>query len=392
MHNFTLRHRDRGVPILPDMKIGFDAKRAFFNRSGLGNYSRSTIGLLCRYAPHNEYVLFSPRRGSSAGYTAPTGTRTLYPCGAAARVPSLWRSYAMSGSIKRGGVELYHGLSNELPRDIKRAAVRSVVTIHDLIFERFPELYKPADRWLYRSKYRDSCLRADRIIAISLQTKADLVDLWGMPPEKIDVVYQGCDPMFYDAVTTARMEEVKRRYNLPPRFILSVGTIEERKNLMLTLRALTILGPHSDVDLVACGRQTAYAAEIKEYARKHSLAERVHLLDGVDFADLPVIYRLSEVSVYASLFEGFGIPILESLASGIPVITTRGGVFPETGGGGCLYVDPHSVDEMTGALQSILAGGELKAGLVQKGLQHAALFGEERIATNLEEVYRKVLA
>lgn len=370
------------------MRIGFDAKRVFFNRSGLGAYSRDSVELLSRYCPGHEYLLFSPKEGNPVGFAVPEGVRTLYPEGVSRRFSSLWRSYAMSGSLRRAGLDIYHGLSNELPADIRRSGVRSVVTIHDLIFVRYPRLYRPADRWLYTRKYAGSCRNADRIIAISGQTRNDLMEFWGVPSEKIDVVYQGCNPIFYDRADEGERRRVRMKYGLPGHYLLSVGTVEERKNLLLAVRAIAENG--LDTELVVCGRRTPYADRVESYAAGHGLADRIHFLTGVETSDLPALYQMADALVYASLFEGFGIPILEGLNSGIPVITTRGGVFAETGGDACLYVDPASTEEMADAIGRALGDTALRAELAERGYRHAARFRQEHIAANLMRVYQSL--
>jgi glycosyltransferase involved in cell wall biosynthesis len=371
------------------MKIGFDAKRLFFNGSGLGVYSRSTLDVLLKYAPMNEYTLFSPREGNRYGFEVPGNVNVVLPGGMASRFGSLWRSYAMGGAIRRSGVDIYHGLSAELPADIRRAKVRSVVTIHDLIFVHHPQLYKPIDRYLYTKKYGRSCREADRIIAISKLTADELVRFWKIPASRIDVVYQGCNPVFEHRATEQCKMEVRERYRLPAEYILSVGSIEPRKNLLLTVKAMAErrLGG----DFVACGRHTPYADEIMDYARQHGIADRVHLRHDVTFDDLPAIYQMAEVFVYPSFYEGFGIPILEAFNSRVPVITTRGGVFPETGGDACIYIDPHSPKEMTEAIRNVRLNGPLREEMITRGLGHAALFSESAIAGNLMAVYDSVL-
>ena len=370
------------------MIIGFDAKRLFFNGSGLGNYSRDTVTILSRHMPDDKLVLFSPRPGNRYGFVLPPNAETYCPTGLSARFPSLWRSYAMARDIRRNRIDIYHGLSNELPADIRRSGARSVVTIHDLIFVRMPELYKPIDRLLYTRKYRRSCQNADRIIAISLQTRDDLVNVWGIDPAKIDVVYQGCSPIFYAAADAEHKAAVRTRYRLPERYILSVGTIEPRKNLMLTVKAMAM--GNLNIDLVACGRRTPYADQIEQYAREKGIAHRVHLLSEVKFTDLPAIYQMSQVMVYASFYEGFGLPILEGLNSGIPVITSQGGVFPETGGDAALYVDPYNAEAMLDALQRTLGDTALRETMIRKGYQYAQHFREAQIAQNLLGVYQKL--
>ena len=371
------------------MRIGFDGKRAFFNGTGLGNYSRSTVRILAEQRPENEYVLFSPKAGSRVGFVPPEGVSTLLPGPFGRLLPSVWRSYGMASAIRRSGVELYHGLSHELPCDIGRAGVRSVVTVHDLIFVRRPELYKPFDRAIYTRKYRRSCRQADRIIAISRQTRDDLIELWSIDPQKIDVVYQGCSPIFCRRVGEEQREAVRRKYDLPGEYLLSVGSIEARKNLMLTVQAMA--ERRLDIRLVAVGRRTPYSDSILRYAEEKGISDRIRFIHNAAFEDLPAIYQMSRLLVYVSFYEGFGIPILEAFSSGIPVITTRGGVFAETGGDAACYVDPCSVAEMGDALDRILSDEELRQGMIARGLVHAERFSEPRIASDLMRVYEKTL-
>lgn len=371
------------------MKIGFDAKRAYSNFSGLGNYSRSTIELLVGHYPEHEYLLFSPCREGRSSYHAPAGCRVVNPGPVGSFSPSMWRSCFLGGDIRRAGIDLFHGLSNELPMNIRLSGARSIVTIHDLIFVRFPELYGLANASLYKMKYRLSCDNADRIIAISRQTKNDLVKLWGIPEEKIDIVYQGCDKSFTVPASEEKKEEVRRKYDLPQRYILSVGTVEERKNLMLTVRAMA--GGGIDTDLVVCGRQTPYADTIRSYARQRGILDRIHFIGGLSFSDLPAIYQMSEVFVYASVYEGFGIPILEALNSGVPVITTEGGVFVETGGDACRYIDPKNVEDMAAAIKELLRDTALRQEMIAKGRAHAQNFSDDKIAANIMAVYDKVM-
>lgn len=371
------------------MKIGYDAKRLFFNRSGLGNYSRSLVEQMSRYYPGDDYVLFTPKPGNPCGFKIPEGMGVVYPGDFfSRRLSSLWRSLRMGGAIRRQGIELFHGLSNELPADIRRSGARSVVTLHDIIFVHMPELYKPADRRLYTRKYRSSCFHADRVIAISLQTKNDLVNLWKVPEEKIDVVYQGCNPVFYEPASEAAKAAVRTKYNLPERYILSVGTIEERKNLMLTVEAM--IHGKIDVDLVACGRATPYADKIREFARKNGILDRLHFFHDVTFAELPAFYQMAELLVYASFYEGFGIPILEGFESRIPVITSQGGVFPETGGDAAWYVDPYRVESMVEALQTVLDDPATRSGMIQRGDAYARSFRDEAVAHNIRMAYDKL--
>ena len=172
------------------MKIGFDAKRAFFNPTGLGNYSRTLISSLSNRFPDHEYFLYSPKVSHNGLFSADTNNLQLrIPAGLIAKLaPALWRSYGMNRTLKQDKLDLYHGLSHELPAGIKKTKIPSVVTIHDLIYLRYPKYYPAMDRWVYDKKFRHSCRVADRIIAVSEQTRRDLIEFFNVIPEKITVI------------------------------------------------------------------------------------------------------------------------------------------------------------------------------------------------------------
>ncbi|MEG1649209.1 MAG: glycosyltransferase family 1 protein [Rikenellaceae bacterium] len=372
------------------IKIGFDAKRIFRNLSGLGNYSRSTVELLAKYHPENEYSLFTAFDENKVEFAIPKGFKVVNPTGIIADVvPSVWRSCNMAHDIRRSRIDIFHGLSNELPFDIRVGGAKSVVTMHDLIFLRYPNLYGKLDRMLYEFKYRKSCNNADMIIAISNQTKNDLIDFWNIQPERIQVIYQGCNSLYYEKASTEVKERVKERYNLPDQYILSVGTIEERKNLMLTLHAIG--EGNIDMPLVACGRWTPYVEKLQEYVAHKGLENKVHFIHDCSLEELPAIYQMATVSVYVSLFEGFGIPILESMNCGTPVITSRGGVFNETGGKAALYVGQYDLEDMIELLKRVISDSAWREELIQNGYKHAANFTDDKIADNLMALYEKMM-
>ncbi len=179
------------------MRIGYDAKRAYYNFSGLGNYSRNIIQLMCRYYPANDYYLYTPGIREGTGDFPPEGVTLRTPSTIfTKKFTSLWRTAGLSKELAGDRLDLYHGLSNELPLNIARTGIRSVVTIHDLIFIRFPGLYPRIDRGIYKQKLRYAVKTADRIIAISEQTRRDLMEYAGASAAKISVVYQSCNPAF----------------------------------------------------------------------------------------------------------------------------------------------------------------------------------------------------
>ncbi len=371
------------------MIIGFDAKRVFHNATGLGNYSRDVLRILHRLRPEHAYLAYTPRPGKMPFELDGERFEVRGPRGLLGRaLPALWRTRGIVRDLRADGVRLFHGLSNELPLGIERSGIASVVTIHDLIFERFPELYPPIDRRIYAAKARSALRRAGLVVAVSEQTKRDLVELYGADPARIRVVYQTCHEAFRGEVPEERLRAVAARYELPPRFLLAVGTIERRKNLLVALRALEKL---PGVLLVAVGRPTPYAEELIAFARAHRLTDRVRLLSGVSTPDLAAMYRLATLALYPSLFEGFGIPIVEALFSGTPVVTTTGGCFVEAGGPGSAYVDPHDADGLRETIARLLEDEGARARMRAAGLRHAARFADEAIADGLFAAYEEAL-
>lgn len=410
------------------MIIGFDGKRAVNNMTGLGNYSRLVIeelGERFRQLRNNDSgagkVQSEPSEGNrKRSFGMHTGRRVatkdwqllvytpkppknprlekiLQLENVAFHLPppqgfqgALWRTFGVTNSLKADGCDIYHGLSNELPLNIRESGVKSVVTIHDLIYRRLPYCYKLPDRLIYDFKYGRSCRNADRIIAISERTKADIVEFYGVDPEKIDVIYQGCADIFRKPVDKKRMEEVRGRLQLPERYIVQVGTIEQRKNLELTLRAMT--GLPQEVGLVIVGRDHhGYKPKMLSLARELGLESRLRWLEGVDFKDLPAIYSLAEVSAYPSRYEGFGIPVIEALNCGTPVVAATGSCLEEAGGDGGLYVSPDSPREMQEALGTLLRDAGKRSEMVAAGKEHVGKFNTPAMTDNILATYRKTL-
>lgn len=371
------------------MRIGFDAKRAFLNRSGLGGYSRNLITALSTNFPQQEYFLYTTRKNPSLFDPAASNMRVCVPGPLLfQRLPSLWRSYALSKRLVKDKIDIYHGLSHEIPFRFPVKKVRSVVTIHDLIFLKFPHLYHDADRYIYEQKFRYACRIADRIIAISRQTANDIMEYFGTDRNKIEVIHQGCHPDFYKALSAVERDEIRAKYELPESYILYVGTIEERKNLLSLVRALH-QGKIS-IPLVVIGKKTSYAREVFKFLDQYN-SVRVLFYDVVRNIDLRGFYQLAAVFVYPSVYEGFGIPILEALASRTPVITSRGGCFSEAGGSATLYVDPLNYEEIAGAILQVLQHSELQEKMAETGYQHAMTLKEENIAGKVMQVYERIL-
>lgn len=378
------------------MRIGFDAKRAAQNRTGLGNYSRFVIRGLSSAFPENDYVAYVPNEERMRYFNEIPRNDNLslrFPkTGLWKRLRSLWRVLGVTRDLNIDGIELYHGLSNELPLNIRKAGCRSVVTIHDIIFLHYPKYYKYFDRKIYNYKFRHACENADRIIAVSEFTKRDIMHYYGIGGTKIDVVYQGCDPVFAKDIPASVLNDVKSRHSLPDRFLLYVGSIEERKNLLLAVKAVASLNVRREkIPVVAVGRRTAYLDKITRYAQEAGIADLLHVFNNVNYEDLPAFYKLATAFVYPSRIEGFGIPMLEAITSGLPAIGCKGSCLEEAGGPSSIYVDPDNVEEMATAIHSIFNNAALRDEMIERGKAFATRFDIVRLSAELYDVYKKVL-
>jgi len=383
------------------MNIAFDAKRAFTNGTGLGHYSRTLITSLAEYYPRHEYFLCTPKATSRFNTSQLHHVYTVTPY----RFPgtlftAAWRSKWVVQDLLRLDIDLYHGLSHEIPVGISKTSIPSVVTIHDLIFERYPKQYKPIDIAIYRKKFRYACTNANRIIAISQQTKDDIIQFYKIPARKIDVCYQACNPAFSITVSAEEKQRVKQQYKLPERYFLYVGSIIERKNLLTICKALHLLKDALDIPLVVIGGDDGnYAQQVKTYIQQNGLDRRVIFLnDDADVkqlpgfkssTDFPAIYQQAECMIYPSIFEGFGIPVLEALCSRIPVITSNVSCLPEAGGEGAWYVNPLDEQQMADAMLQVVQNTTVKQSMIEKGWLHAQRFTPQKCADAVMQVYQK---
>ncbi len=369
------------------LKIGFDAKRFFHNRTGLGNYSRDLIRILSEYAPEIQPVLFNPKPSEHFNEFVPEHARVIMPKKIFyKKFPALWRSKGILQNIKTQSLDIYHGLSGELPIGISRLPVKSIVTIHDLIFMRYPQWYKPWDNFFYRQKFYRTVKEADLIVAISEQTKRDIIRFGQVKPEKIKVIYQGCHRIFKQNYPGQKVKEIKEKYRLPDLFLLYVGTIEPRKNALTIVKALKDL-PYT---LVLAGRQTPYAEKIKNFVQSNGMQERIRFIQHVPQEDLALLYRAAKVFIYPSVFEGFGIPLIEALYSGTPVITNARGVFPETAGPGGIYLkDIYDTQEMKEKIRFAMESDLSEK--TEAGKQFVRRFNDDKLAAQWTETYRSIL-
>ena len=349
------------------MNIAFDAKRAFHNSRGLGNYSRDTIRLLSSFYPENNYLLFNPTDKKNIKCLLAECTREILPDSFLGRLfPSIWRSVGMCHQIRSSGVDIYHGLSQELPWGIQKTGARSVVTMHDAIFMRYPELYSASYRAIFIEKNKYACRVADRIIAISEQTKRDIIKFFDADENKISVVYQGCNNIFRAPISDEAKKLIRKKYNLPKNFLLNVGAIEKRKNVSLIIEAMH--RKQIDAHLVVVGKpDSSYFEEVSAFISKYGLENQVHFIHNAETVDLPAIYNMAEMFIYPSIFE-------------------------ETGGPYSRYINPQDADELGETILDVLNDSMLKNEMKLKGLEFSQKFIDENVSRSLMVVYQSLYA
>lgn len=368
------------------LKIGFDAKRIVRNGTGLGSYGRTLVNDLAQYPLRLN--LYAPDKGCDDLRTQIVERDNIafvYPT--SRHFKSYWRSRGIVADLKRDGIQLFHGLSGELPFGIRKSGIKSVVTIHDLIFLRHPEFYNPIDVQIYKWKFRQTIKEADYIIAISECTKRDILEYGGnlVSEDKITLIYQSCSPRF----NTSQNYKTSNLNSKLGCYVLSVGSIEPRKNTMLALKALHHLP--DDISLVLVGRHTAYTDKLIQYARANGLEHRLHILHGVPDTDLPALYAGAECFVYPSVYEGFGIPIIEAISCGLPVVACTGSCLEEAGGPDSLYVAPNDAIGMANAIRRSLKGADDREERIQRSMDYIRRFSGTDVAGQVVDVYKRVL-
>ena len=373
------------------LHIGFDAKRIVRNGTGLGAYGRTLVNDLAQYPL--QLSLYAPDKGRDDLRTqiiqrpnvAFKYANKPWPFGKA-----YWRSRGIVNDLQRDGVQLYHGLSGELPSGIRNSGIPSVVTIHDLIFLRHPEFYNPIDVKLYTWKFRRTLREATHIIAISECTKRDIIHYGQVPEDKISLIYQSCAQRFGAEPDPVVQQQVSQQYQLPERYILNVGSIESRKNVLQAVQSLLYIP--ADISLVIIGRPTPYTQKVMAYAQRHNLQHRVKVLHGVPDEHLPAIYSMAEVFVYPSVYEGFGIPIIEAIRCGLPVVGCSGSCLEEAGGPDNIYVAPGDVLGMANAIRRSLADADHRDERIQRSQAYIQRFAGIDVAGQVNQLYHQILS
>jgi glycosyltransferase involved in cell wall biosynthesis len=376
------------------MNIGFDAKRLFCNRTGLGNYARNLVRDLQVQFPQHQYQLYTPKIASlvdNLPFQDPSKFTIYLP--SKRSIPALWRSAKIVKDLKINKVGLYHGLSNEIPLGLSRSGIASLVTIHDLIFKTQPQTFPWSERVIYDTKFSYACKHANKIIAISEQTKQDIMAYYGIEERRIDVVYQSCHEVFRNDSAAISKEVLQEQLpQLPQNYFLYVGTIEARKNLKLIIEAYNLDDAQHLLPIVVVGRGGAYKKLCQETIAKYKLQDRFIFLEQVGgVALLQSVYKYASGLVYPSKYEGFGIPIIEAIYSSIPVVTTRNASLPEAAGPHSYYIDDADPEQLLDTLLGLMDVTDEVSLRIKKSYQYAEQnFNPSTIAKEVMRIYQSI--
>ncbi|HLF25223.1 MAG TPA: glycosyltransferase family 1 protein [Anaerolineae bacterium] len=370
------------------MRVCIDVSAAVHRRAGLGRYAQELTAALVEQAAH-DYLAFYHQRGA-AHLVPPIDRLPRLTTALNVRPWRLRTALAYFTGVGMDalfpGVDVFHATEHLLPR-LRR--IRSVFTLHDLIFQFDPGSHKPLNLAFLKTLVPRFLRAANAIITVSECTKRDAIRLYRVPPDKIRVIYEGVDPRFKPIDEAARLDAVRYRYGLPDRFILHVGTLEPRKNLPLLFEALpalaTVHGP-----LVIAGQKGWLYEPIFARVRELGLQKRVVFTGYVSDEDLPALLSAASVLVMPSKYEGFGLPVLEAMACGTPVIASNTSSLPEVGGAAALYAPPDDPRQWVEALTQVLNDVGLRMGLREKGLRQAAKFRWHVAARQTAKVYSAV--
>jgi len=368
-------------------RIGIDYTAAARQRAGIGRYTRELVGALLALESPHQYVIFAATGGlEDGGWRMENGEwkvewRTL-PI-SDDWLARLWHRLRLPVPVEAitGPLDVFYSPDFVLPPT--RRSTRTLLTVHDLSFLHCPEAFVPALRRYLERVVPRSIARADLVLADSAHTRSDIIALLGVPPARVQVLYGGVHPRFRPEAEPREQARLRARYGLGERpYVLSVGTLQPRKNYVRLMRAFTNLKPEeAELQLlIAGGRGWLYQdilAEAEEYG------DRVRTLGFVDEADLPALYRNAALFAFPSLYEGFGFPVLEAMACGVPVVCSNASSLPEVAGDAALLVDPLDADGLSGAMQQALEDAHLRRELVARGLAQAARFTWEQAARQL---------
>lgn len=368
------------------MRIGINAV-TLEKQGGIGTYIINLIKHLEKIDRINEYILYS-NPITADRYTPKEENFFVKSVNELYRIPGFLYLVYFSIELKRRKIELFHGPCFLLP-PVK--VCKYIVTIHDLTFKVYPQMMKGLDSLYYNLFVPLSAKNADVIIADSFNTKKDIIKYLGIDEKKIEVVYPGVDERFSPIQNISQLDNFQRRYNLPANFILTVSTLEPRKNIIRLVNAYHKLKTSLDHKLVIAGAKGWKYSSVFERVKELNLQNSVIFTNYIPDEELPLLYNLADMFVFPSLYEGFGLPVLEAMACGTPVITSNVASLPEVIGEAGLLINPLNENELVNAIYQVLSDKKLSTQLAQKGIKQAKLFSWEKSALEIKKIYERIL-
>lgn len=364
------------------------SRQASYRQAGVSRYIQHLAAALPEVAPEDQFVLFSrseiatERAGCSAVSVVESRWPTEHPL---ARIA--WEQLVGPGAARQQRLDVLHAPVNVGPF---LGRTPTVVTVHDLAFMIYPEQYPAAKRHYLRLMTSLSVRRASRVIAVSEATARDVEQYLRVPANRISAIPNGVDPSMAPVDDPRRQAELRNRYQLPERWLLFVGTLQPRKNLIGLLRALASVAGEIDLPLVVAGGKGWMYSDVFAEVKTLGISNRVLFVDYVAPQELALWYSAATAFVYPSLYEGFGLPVLEAMACGTPVLTSSVSSLPEVAGDAAIRVDPTNSEQIGAGLVKIVTDAPLREELRRRGLEQAARFSWEETARRTAAVYHQV--
>ncbi|MHB8168722.1 MAG: glycosyltransferase family 4 protein [Thermoleophilia bacterium] len=374
------------------MRIGIDA-RLLIHRRGMGNFVYNLLMELAKLPGDEQYILYVDDR--RAAEHAPRDSRFVVKLLSPKLYP-LWEQISLPLAIKRDRLDALHCPANTAPLCLPKH-LKLVLTIHDVMFllpktflPQSPSLYQRIGRMYYRLVAPQAAKKATCIMTVSKHSMRDIADKLNIPNEKIRVIYESGNVQCCRLPDSSSVVDVKQRYAIDGQFILALGALDPRKNTLGVLRSFTHLKKLTPlpIRLVVAGLSREAKNQFQTFVSEMSLDGQVILLGFITEQDLVALYHGADVFLYPSLYEGFGMPVLEAMVCGTPVITTSAGSIPEVAGDATLFVDPKNPEEIAHAILQIISDTELRNRMIGKGLEQAKQFSWAKTAKQMLEIYR----
>ena len=382
---------NRNRDTMAAMPIYIDVSAAVHGKAGIGRYAASLAQALIQLQPERFALFYNRGREPTtlAGLEA-VPARTVRAGYKPWRM-AVWLGHLAHIGFDRllPGAELFHATEHLLP-PLHRAP--TVLTVHDMIFRLFPKTQKRLNYWYLNATMPLYCRRADAIVTVSECSKQDIVAHYGLDQAKVTVIYEAAGPEFRPA-SPADQERVREKYGLPEQFLIHVGVIEPRKNLTRLVEALQRLQDGGlCVPLVVVGPKGWLYDDFFQRLEQLQVRDVVCFPGYVPLADLAAVYSAARLAAMPSVYEGFGLPALEAMACGTPVVCSSASSLPEVGGDAARYFDPLSVEEMAAAIRTAWTDSDLRSAMRQRGLAQAARFSWQRAAQETLALYERILA